>query len=129
MLFILGGMLLPNRQGSVDSYRYGFNGKELDNELKGEGNSYDFGARMYDPRIMRSFSTNKLESKYPYVSPYVFTLNRPIDAKDPDGNEVYILYNKETKTLYIVDLDYYDKNLPNKKVNYKDFNEIIYKKF
>ena len=47
------GALVPNRQGSSTAYRYGFNGKEMDNELKGEGNSYDFGARMYDPRIGR----------------------------------------------------------------------------
>jgi len=38
------GMLVPNRHSSSNSYRYGFSGKELDNELKGEGNSYDFGA-------------------------------------------------------------------------------------
>ena len=47
------GMLLPNRHGSTDSYRYGFNGMEKDDKVKGEGNSYDFGARMYDSRIGR----------------------------------------------------------------------------
>ncbi len=26
--------------------RYGFNGKENDNEVKGDGNSVDFGARI-----------------------------------------------------------------------------------
>jgi hypothetical protein len=39
-------MLVPNRHGSSDSYRYGFNGK--DNELRRGSNSYDFGARMLD---------------------------------------------------------------------------------
>lgn len=36
-----GGMLLPNRHGSVDSdsYRYGFQGQEKDDEVKGEGNA------------------------------------------------------------------------------------------
>ncbi|RUT67930.1 hypothetical protein D0817_23645, partial [Flavobacterium cupreum] len=37
------GMLVPNRHADTEEYRYGFNGKELDNELKGEGNSYDYG--------------------------------------------------------------------------------------
>jgi hypothetical protein len=39
-------MLLNNRHGSVDSdaNRYGFQGQERDDEIKGEGNSYDFGA-------------------------------------------------------------------------------------
>ncbi|MFT6197741.1 MAG: hypothetical protein ACJAXY_002083 [Nonlabens sp.] len=34
-------MLLNNRHGSVDSdsYRYGFQGQERDDEVKGEGNS------------------------------------------------------------------------------------------
>ncbi len=31
-------------------YRYGFNGMEKDDEISGSGNSYDFGARTYDPR-------------------------------------------------------------------------------
>ncbi len=45
------GMVMPNRNGSSDSYRYGFNGMEKDDEIKGNGNSYDFGARIYDPRV------------------------------------------------------------------------------
>ena len=33
-------MLVPNRHGSSNSYRYGFQGQEKDDELKGEGNSF-----------------------------------------------------------------------------------------
>jgi hypothetical protein len=29
------GMLMPNRHGQDDDYRYGFNGKENDDEVKG----------------------------------------------------------------------------------------------
>jgi hypothetical protein len=29
--------------------RYGFNDKEKDNEVYGEGDSYDYGARMFNP--------------------------------------------------------------------------------
>jgi len=29
------GMLLPKRHGAVDSYRYGFQGQEKDDEIKG----------------------------------------------------------------------------------------------
>jgi len=46
-------MLVPNRHGSSDSYRFGFNGKEMDNEVMGEGNFEDYGMRMYNPRIGR----------------------------------------------------------------------------
>src|SRR5215204_5109147 len=34
-------------------YRYGFNGHEQDNEVKGEGNHYSFGDYGYDPRLGR----------------------------------------------------------------------------
>src|SRR5690554_1271658 len=39
-------------------YRYGFNSMERDDEIKGKGNSYDFGARMYDPRVGRWLSVD-----------------------------------------------------------------------
>jgi RHS repeat-associated protein len=66
-------------------YLYGFNGKEEDNEVKGEGNSLDFGARMYDARLGRWLSRDPKEKQYPTLSPYVFVSNQPILAIDPDG--------------------------------------------
>jgi hypothetical protein len=43
-------MMMPGRKFSAGSgYRYGFNGKENDNEVKGEGNQQDYGMRIYDP--------------------------------------------------------------------------------
>ena len=79
------GMLVPNRHGSSNSYRYGFNGMEKDDELKGIGNSYDFGARMLDPRVGRWFKMDPLFQKYPYDSPYMVSGNSPISIMDPDG--------------------------------------------
>jgi hypothetical protein len=35
----------------TNPYRYGFNGKEKDNEVSGNGNSQDYGLRIYDPRL------------------------------------------------------------------------------
>jgi RHS repeat-associated protein len=77
--------LLPQR---TTPYRYGFNGKEKDDEIKGSGDSYDFGERMYDPRLGKWLSVDKLASKYPYASPYNFALNNPIFNVDPDGGSV-----------------------------------------
>ena len=68
------GMLQEARQGSKANYRYGFNGKEKDDELKGEGNSYDFGARMLDPRVGRWFKMDPLFMKYAYDSPFLFSI-------------------------------------------------------
>ncbi|WPQ66307.1 RHS repeat-associated core domain-containing protein [Chitinophaga sancti] len=60
---------------AAKGYRYGFNGKENDNEVKGEGNQLDFGARGYDPRIGKFLSVDPLVEKYSSVSPYTFCLN------------------------------------------------------
>ncbi|MFZ1636036.1 MAG: RHS repeat-associated core domain-containing protein [Chitinophagales bacterium] len=69
-------------------YRYGFNGMERDDEIAGNGNEYDFGNRIYNPRIGRWFKVDILSYNYPFASPYIFCLNSPITFIDPDGNEV-----------------------------------------
>ncbi len=68
-------------------YRFAFNGKERDNETYGEGNAYDFGARIQDPRLGRWLSVDPLMAKYSGISPYNFTFNNPIIFTDPDGKD------------------------------------------
>src|SRR5690554_4074728 len=68
-------------------YRYGFNGMEKDDNVKGQGNSYDFGARIYDPRVGRWLSIDPLAGKYPNLSPYQFVYNSPLVFIDPDGKD------------------------------------------
>ena len=67
-------------------YRFGFNGMERDDEWKGSGNSYDFGARIYDPRLGKLLSMDKYTAKLPEWSPYVISANSPVYYIDPDGN-------------------------------------------
>jgi len=69
-------------------YRYGFNGMEKDDEVKGSGNSLDFGARIYDPRLSRWLSRDPLYEKYTSWSPYNGMLNNPIRYQDIDGRDV-----------------------------------------
>jgi RHS repeat-associated protein len=85
------GMQMPGRKYSQSnsSYRYGFNGKENDNEVKGEGNQIDYGWRVYDPRIGKFLSVDPLQSTYPELTPYQFAGNTPIQAVDLDGREIY----------------------------------------
>ncbi len=79
---------MPGRKYSAGSvYRYGFNGKENDNELKGEGNQQDYGMRIYDPRLGKFLSVDPLTKEYPELTPYQFASNRPIDGIDMDGLE------------------------------------------
>ena len=81
-------MLVPSRNGSSSSYRYGFQGQEKDNEIKGgEGNSLNYTYRMHDPRIGRFFAVDPLTSKYPWNSSYAFSENRVIDGVELEGLE------------------------------------------
>ncbi|SFF07576.1 RHS repeat-associated core domain-containing protein [Chitinophaga sp. CF118] len=83
------GSLMPGRTFSSDNnkYRYGFNGKENDNEVKGEGNQQDYGFRIYDPRIGKFLSVDPLTKSYPELTPYQFAGNMPIRFIDLDGLE------------------------------------------
>ncbi len=71
-------------------YRYGFNGMEKDDEAKGAGNSYDFGARMYDSRLGRWLTIDPLAGKYPSLSTYNFVANSPLVFVDPDGKDLIV---------------------------------------
>ena len=78
--------MMPGRKFSAgNGYRYGFNGKENDNDIYGEGNAYDFAGRMYSPRIGRWFSTDAHSKAF--SSPYNYVQDNPINRVDPDGND------------------------------------------
>jgi RHS repeat-associated protein len=70
-------------------YRYGFNGKEMDNSTA--NNSYDFGARIYDGRLGRWLSTDPLAAKYTSYSPYNYCINSPLSIIDYDGRDIIIV--------------------------------------
>jgi RHS repeat-associated protein len=89
---------MVGRKWNSTSYRYGFNGKENDNEVKGEGNQQDYGMRIYDPRLGRFLSVDPLTKSYPELTPYQFASNRPIDGIDLDGKE----YMKNEKSVYLL---------------------------
>ncbi|MDO9184692.1 MAG: RHS repeat-associated core domain-containing protein [Bacteroidia bacterium] len=74
----------------ANGYRYGFNGKENDNEVKGNGNQQDYGMRIYDPRLGRFLSVDPITKKYPELTPYQFASNSPIWGVDWDGLELRI---------------------------------------
>ncbi len=116
-------MLVPNKQGTSRDYRFGFQGQEMDNELKGDGNSLNYTFRMHDPRVGRFFATDPLSAKFPHNSPYAFSENRVIDGVELEGLE-HCRY----------DMDYMDPNVQQMakwdgvtnyrdSKNYKIFNE------
>jgi len=79
------GMLMPGRKFNAGSFRYGFNGKENDNDVKGEGNQINFGARIYDPRVARFFSVDPYSLSFPDFTPFSFAANSPLSHIDKDG--------------------------------------------
>ncbi len=95
------GMLLPNRSGSSDSYRYGFQGQEKDDEIKGEGNSINYKFRMHDPRVGRFFARDPLSHEFPWNSPYAFSENRLIDGYELEGLEVQVDNNGKANSYKV----------------------------
>lgn len=91
------GSLMPGRNYSstTDTYRFGYNGMPSDQEVAGERNSYDFGARIYDPRVGRFLSTDAFSGKFPYFSPYLFAGNTPIMGVDVNGDSLALSGSRE----------------------------------
>ena len=74
-------------QGSYESYgyyRYGFNGQEKSDEIKGSGNSYHAEFWEYDPRVGRRWNVDPKGSFG--FSPFAVFRNNPIMNVDPLGD-------------------------------------------
>lgn len=83
------GSIMPGRSFNSNSHRYSFNGYERDDEIKGSGNSINFGARMLDTRLGRFMSLDPYSRLSTGVSLYSFAGNSPILFIDFDGNFKY----------------------------------------
>jgi RHS repeat-associated protein len=68
-------------------YRYGYQGSEKDDEVKGNGNSYTTEFRQLDPRLGRWLSVDPLSFKFPWQSTYTAFDNNPISLVDRLGSE------------------------------------------
>jgi RHS repeat-associated protein len=81
------GMLQPGRhiETGDSSYRYGFNGMEKDNEVKGLGKFIDFAERIYDSRVSKFLSVDPLYYIMSFQSPYLFAGNSPLQFIDRNG--------------------------------------------
>ncbi len=94
---------MPNRSYTAGSqFRYGFNGKENDNDVKETGNQQDYGMRIYDPRIGKFLSVDPLTKKFPWLSVYQFSENNPIRFVDLDGAESFDPFTKWFATEAVI---------------------------
>jgi RHS repeat-associated protein len=79
-------MNMPGRTfNNGTGYAYGFDGKRKDNDIHGEGNAYDFDARIYDPRVGRWYSIDPVVK--PWISPYQFGGDNPVNIVDMAGKD------------------------------------------
>ena len=85
------GIVIPGRNwktATTEGYGFGFKGKLKENDISGYGNVYDFGFRIYNPRIGSWLSIDTMQTTYAGLWPFTFGLNKPIRASDPFGRIV-----------------------------------------
>ena len=77
----------PVRSFNANEYRYGFNGKEKDDEIKGNSNHLSFGDYGYDTRLGRRWQVDPLAREMASWSPYSVFFDNPIRYIDADGRK------------------------------------------
>ena len=69
--------------GNSTAQKFGYNGKELNEELGLEW--HDFGARNYDASLGRWMNLDPLAEEFETYSPYNYAFNNPLRFTDPTG--------------------------------------------
>lgn len=78
---------------NASTQEYKYNGKEFDHTHGLDW--YDYGARNYDAALGQWNGVDRLAEKYPYISPYSYCGNDPIDNIDIDGNDYWSTNDKD----------------------------------
>lgn len=97
------GSPMPTRTWSDPNskYKYGFNGKEKDNEINVDGGDYDFGARIYDSRLGRWLSLDPFKGFFPSFSAYSYAGNSILRFSDINGKIIWDpILKEEVKISY-----------------------------
>jgi RHS repeat-associated protein len=123
------GMPMPNRTYSASQYRFGFNGHEIDPEIKGVGNHVSFGDYGYDPRLSRRWNIDPEYKKFPSFSSYACLANNPILMLDPTGRIIDLSnMSDDEKAEYCAKIEKMtDSKLFNYYYNVLQKSETVYK--
>ena len=73
-------------------------GKELD--MIHGWHTYNYGARTYDPTLGRWMSQDPMQDRFPWVSPYSYCINDPVNAIDPDGRKIEWVDSEHSDEVY-----------------------------
>ncbi|RQO31105.1 hypothetical protein DBR32_10395 [Taibaiella sp. KBW10] len=84
--YYLFGLTLAQTSAGGTAQPYKYNGKELEQSFGLE--TYEYGARQYDPQIARWKGVDPSADKYYGLSPMAYVANNPIKFIDPDGKEI-----------------------------------------
>ncbi|MBU2019658.1 MAG: hypothetical protein KJ941_08430 [Bacteroidetes bacterium] len=106
--------------------RFGFQGQESDDEIKGNGNSVNYKYRMHDPRVGRFFAVDPLADKYPHYSTYGFSGNHVINSVELEGLEDVRVYDQQNDGTFKYIKTYTNNELQTdvNRYNYKVNNVI-----
>ena len=82
-------------------HKYMFSGKEFDESFQ-TLNTYDFGARNYDPALGRWMNVDPLAEQMRRHSPYNYAFDNPIRYTDPDGRSPWdvIITGEKSKEAF-----------------------------
>jgi RHS repeat-associated protein len=90
----------------LNPYRFGFNGYEKDNEVKGAGRHLGFDDYGYDPATGRRWNIDPLSWKYSFQTPYAYAANNPIRYIDVNGenwiDNIFYNYLKKKQGLIVL---------------------------
>lgn len=131
--------MIPQMYFVSEGYRYGFNGMEQDNEVKGNGNHYTTYFRQYDSRLGRWFSVDPKTDLIHWESPFTSMGNNPIMNVDPNGDYFFGLIGstkeqRQAATKFAIEnkgtvVDRHKKSIHvsyTKQIGYTSKNGVVY---
>jgi len=95
-------MVMPGRSFNSGDYRYGFNGKEKDDEISGSGKTTTAEYWEYDSRLGRRWNIDP-KPNYSF-SPYLAFANNPLWFVDILGDTTYNFNSKTGEFIDMTDL-------------------------
>jgi len=99
MYYPFGLIISEDAGGNTTAQPYKYNGKELIKDFGLE--TYEYGARQYDPQIGRFKGIAPLADKYYAISPFAYVANNPVKFVDPDGKVIMLPGDAKAQTTYV----------------------------